>query len=217
MKLLKTLRKYIFKEPKELEETGLPPYANHDDLIRCTEIVRTELGNRDIIVDEDVLKKITVDIMNISDAKGGGYFSDVIRSFAIRYIVWEFYKKFLPNENEQERKGNYCFEEIKEEVLKWYQSRIANGAEYMRLIRDDDTEVVIKLLLYDRRAYITVSDTTVRSCNMVTFEASAFNPYKNESELIYYFYDSGDKTIEDIMNGLNAGVEYCLNFKGFDS
>ena len=87
----------------------------------------------------------------------------------------------------------------------------------MSLIIDDDTEVMIKLLLYDRRAYITVSDTTDRFCNMVTLEASAFNPYKNESEMIYYFCDSEDTTIEEVINGLNAGVKYCLNFKGFDS
>ena len=120
-------------------------------------------------------------------------------------------------ENERERKGNYCFEEIKDEVLKWYQVCSANGAEYMRLIRNDDTMVIIELLLYGRRAYIKVSDTADMFCNMVTFEASAFNPYKNESELIYYFCDSGDKTIEEVINGLNAGVKYCLNFKGFDS
>ena len=118
MKLLKNLRKNVLKETKEPEETGLPPYATHNDLIRCTEIVRKELGNRDIIVDEDVLKKITVDIMNISDAKGGDCSNDIIRSFAGAYIATGLYKKFLPNENEQERKWNYCFEESKEEVLK---------------------------------------------------------------------------------------------------
>lgn len=216
MKLLKVLKKYISKVPKEPEENGLPPYADYNDLKRCTEIVREELRNRDIIVNDDILKKITVDIMGISYAKGGGYSEAIMRSFAGTYIVTGLYNKFLTNENEQEknRKRNYCFEEIKEEVLKWYQSCVSNGAEYMKLVRNEDEGVIIGLSFDSCKAQITVSDTANIPCNMVVFNAAAFNPHKNVSEQIYYFFDSEDSTIEDVMNGLNTGIAYCLKFKG---
>lgn len=70
------------------------PYATGDDVIRCIEIVRKELANKDIVVDEDVLQEITEDIMGISYAKGGDYSDAIIQSFARTYIMYEMYKKF---------------------------------------------------------------------------------------------------------------------------
>ena len=49
MNLFKTLQKRMSKA-KEPKENGLPPYADHNDLIRCTEIVRNELSNKDNIL-----------------------------------------------------------------------------------------------------------------------------------------------------------------------
>lgn len=70
-------------------------FAEQNDIFRCTEIVRDELTKKNIKVDEDVLNKITVDIMNISYSKGGDYSNEIIRSFAETYIEEGFYKKFL--------------------------------------------------------------------------------------------------------------------------
>ncbi len=70
-------------------------FADTKDIFRCTEIVREELKRKNINVDEEVLNKITVDIMNISYSKGGDYSNEIIRSFAETYIEEEFYKKFL--------------------------------------------------------------------------------------------------------------------------
>jgi hypothetical protein len=70
-------------------------FADQKDILRCTEIIRDELNKKNINVDEKILNKITVDIMNISYSKGGDYSNDIIRSFAETYIEEEFYKKFL--------------------------------------------------------------------------------------------------------------------------
>lgn len=70
-------------------------FAEQKDIFRCTEIVRDELTKKNIKVDEEVLNKITVDIMNISYSKGGDYSNVIIRSFAETYIEEGFYKKFL--------------------------------------------------------------------------------------------------------------------------
>ena len=53
------------------------------------------LKEKNIIVDRDVLNKITIDIMNISYAKGGSYSEKTIKCFATTYIEDSLYKKFL--------------------------------------------------------------------------------------------------------------------------
>ena len=48
-------------------------FSNPNDISRCTEIVRKELLKNNVNVNEKVLNKITLDIMNISYSKGAGY------------------------------------------------------------------------------------------------------------------------------------------------
>ena len=48
-------------------------FSSANDYKRCTEIVRKELSQRNICVSDDVLDKITEDVMNITYAKGGSY------------------------------------------------------------------------------------------------------------------------------------------------
>ena len=45
-------------------------FAKREDVDRCAEIVRAELEKRDGKINNDILNKITEDIMNISYAKG---------------------------------------------------------------------------------------------------------------------------------------------------
>lgn len=70
-------------------------FSDKNDVSRCIEIVRKKLAERNVSVNEEVLKKITEDIMNISYSKGGDYSDGIIRSFAEVYIKERFYKKFL--------------------------------------------------------------------------------------------------------------------------
>lgn len=58
-------------------------------------MVRKELSKRNVCVRDDVLDKITEDVMNIAYAKGGDYSRDIVQGFAEVYVEEEFYKKYL--------------------------------------------------------------------------------------------------------------------------
>lgn len=70
-------------------------FASKEDVSRCTLIVKEQLGKRGVGVADDIFKKITEDIMNISYSKGGDYSDKIIRSFAETYIEEGFYEKYL--------------------------------------------------------------------------------------------------------------------------
>jgi len=70
-------------------------YANQKDIERCKIIVIDELSKQNIKLEDDVVDKITVDIMNISYSKGGDYSNKIIRRFAEVYINRGFYKEFI--------------------------------------------------------------------------------------------------------------------------
>lgn len=60
----------------------LPIYATDKDYIRCEKIVRGILGDEGNVN----VQELTLEIMSISYAKGGGYSSDIFMSFAKTYI-----------------------------------------------------------------------------------------------------------------------------------
>lgn len=62
-------------------------FSTGNDIRRCSEIVRKELNKKGIVVEKVILKKITKDVMNISQAKGGDYSSEIIRRFAEALIL----------------------------------------------------------------------------------------------------------------------------------
>jgi len=72
-------------------------YAQKEDIERCNKIVEEELKRREIKVDEDIIKKITEDIMNISYSTGGDYSYDVLKSYTEEYFKEENYKKHIGN------------------------------------------------------------------------------------------------------------------------
>lgn len=48
-------------------------FSNPNDISRCIEIIGKELLKNNVNVNEEVLNKITLDIMNISYSKGADY------------------------------------------------------------------------------------------------------------------------------------------------
>ena len=70
-------------------------YIDSSNIKNCSDIIYELLKENNIIVDRDVLNKITIDIMNISYAKGGSYSEKIIKCFAQVYIEDGLYKKFL--------------------------------------------------------------------------------------------------------------------------
>lgn len=111
---------------------------------------------------------------------------------------------------------NYCFKGIREEVLRWYKFCISSGAEYIELTKNENEIVVIDLSFNYCLAQIIVCNTTYAPYNKVSFEAATIDSQKaiesGQPELIYFFYDSEYTTIENVIDELNAGVEYCLKY-----
>ncbi len=70
-------------------------FSQKDDFSRCSEIVRKKLQEKNIVVEDVVLKRITEDVMNISYAKGGDYSREIIYSFANSYVEHGLYKKYI--------------------------------------------------------------------------------------------------------------------------
>jgi hypothetical protein len=68
-------------------------YADDEDIKRCFKIINNELKKQNVVLNEELIKKITIDVMNISYSKGGDYSNDVIKSFAEVYIEDGLYKK----------------------------------------------------------------------------------------------------------------------------
>lgn len=70
-------------------------FADTKDIFRCSKIIKNEFAKTELNLDDVVLNKITVEIMNISYSHGGDYTDGVIQSFAETYIEKGFYKKYL--------------------------------------------------------------------------------------------------------------------------
>mgnify|MGYP001049479967 CR=1 FL=1 len=70
-------------------------YINSRDIKKCSNVICELLKEKNIIFSKDVLSKITIDVMNISYAKGGDYSEKIIKCFAEVYIEDGLYKKFL--------------------------------------------------------------------------------------------------------------------------
>ncbi|TCL56682.1 hypothetical protein EDD76_111176 [Kineothrix alysoides] len=70
-------------------------FMDAKDIRNCTEIVKKELLKNNVNVGNDILNKITLDVMNISYSKGGDYSNKVMQSFAETYVEEGFYKKFI--------------------------------------------------------------------------------------------------------------------------
>lgn len=70
-------------------------YANEKDIKRCQSSVREMLKNKEINLSEEIIKKVTRDIMNISYSTGGDYSDSVITSYTKSYIEKMMYQKFL--------------------------------------------------------------------------------------------------------------------------
>ena len=73
-------------------------YENTGDFERCIDVVKLKLNARNIVVSDNILQKITMDVMSISYAKGGGYSSDIIAAFAEGYIEHGLFKEYMENE-----------------------------------------------------------------------------------------------------------------------
>ena len=108
------------------------------------------------------------------------------------------------------------FENIKKAVLSWYELCISSGKGYMQLVKNEDEFIIIDLTFDHCLAQISVYHAYWAPFKNISFEALTAESKKVEEsgqpELIYFFYDSDNTTIKDIISALDAGVEYCLKY-----
>lgn len=65
------------------------------DIKRCMGIVLKLLKDKNNDINDAVLRRIAIDILNISYSKGGSYTEEVINSFAQTYVEKDFHVKFI--------------------------------------------------------------------------------------------------------------------------
>ena len=70
-------------------------FAKREDVDRCVAIVRVELEKRDGKINNDILNKITEDIMDIAYSKGGDYSEKIFRKFVETYVENGLHKKYF--------------------------------------------------------------------------------------------------------------------------
>lgn len=111
---------------------------------------------------------------------------------------------------------NYNFRLIKEKVLEWGQQYIISGTDFISLTKNEDDVLIFDLTFCNCLAQIVVCDTCYAPYKNVSFEAMTINSKKaiesGQPDLIYFFYDSEDMVENEVLEELNVGVEYCLNY-----
>lgn len=111
---------------------------------------------------------------------------------------------------------NTCFEAMREEVLSWYRRCISRGAEYMELTKNKEEAVVIDLSFRNCLAQIAVCNQTYAPYSNVSFEAATLDSKtaieSGQPELIYFWYDTENTTKENVVEELNKGVDYCVQY-----
>jgi len=114
---------------------------------------------------------------------------------------------------------NYNLYQIIEHILKWYKNDINNLVDdpnCITLTKNERDILIIDMNFKNCLAQIVVADHGFAPCHYVFFEALALNSKKfvetNQPDLIYFFYDSPDMNITEIIDNLNFGVKYCANY-----
>ena len=69
-----------------MKKITLPPCATTEDLRKSMVVVREILDSKAITVNDEQCQVITLEVMDISYAKGGDYSSEIIKSFAEVYL-----------------------------------------------------------------------------------------------------------------------------------
>lgn len=115
--------------------------------------------------------------------------------------------------------GNYTFEQIKENVLKWSQSDILKqliGAEYMEITKNEENVLLIDLTFEYCLAQIVVSKPIFAPYQYVSFEAMTLESKRAQEtgkpEMVCFFYDSADMSDKDVLEELSFSVKLCTEY-----
>ena len=105
--------------------------------------------------------------------------------------------------------------QIKEYVFEWYRS-YQNKSNCMEVIKNEKDVLIIDMTFDNCIAQLIVNEPGFAPYRHVCFEALALNSLKSIEtrlpDLIYFFYDSIDLTVGEIVEEINLGVQYCEKY-----
>lgn len=111
---------------------------------------------------------------------------------------------------------NYDFTQIREKVLEWGQNFLRNDAGFIEMGKNEKDVLIFNLTFQNCLAQIVVNDVFFAPYKSVSFEAMTLDTKKaiesGQPDLIYFFYDSDDTLVEEVIEELNGGIEYCFNY-----
>lgn len=112
--------------------------------------------------------------------------------------------------------STYNFSQIKEKVLEWGWGFLNNNASFIEMIKNEKNVLIFELTFQNCLAHVVVNDAFFAPYKHVSFEAITLDSDEaiksGRPELIYFFYDSEDMSVADVVEELNVGVEYCANY-----
>lgn len=116
--------------------------------------------------------------------------------------------------------GEYTFEEIKNAILEWvHEERVKDIIQNRKLEISKNSEKILLLDLTFKycMAQLTVNIPFFAPYQYVFFEAMTLDSEKaqetGQPELVYFFYDTNKMTEEEVINELETGFRYCVNYK----
>jgi|GEM_PF-1317005 len=112
--------------------------------------------------------------------------------------------------------SNYTYEQIKETVLKWSLNDISKQLaedDYIEIIKNEEDVFMIDLSFKYCLARIVVSKPFFAPYQYVSFEAITLESEKaqetGKAEMVYFFYDSAEKSENEVIDELSFGVKIC--------
>ena len=86
----------------------------------------------------------------------------------------------------------------------------------MELSKDDNRGLIIDLTFKYCLAQIVVTEPVFAPYQYISFEALAIDSEKSrrmrQAETIYFFYDSPEFMMQDVMSEVDNGIKYCSDY-----
>jgi len=112
----------------------------------------------------------------------------------------------------------YGFEQMKHSVLEWYYDRfdVAQDKFNAVLTKNESDIILIDLSFKNCLAQIVVSDPFYAPYKYVSFETMTLDSTESQRtgypELVYFFYDSDEFEEGEVIEELNIGFDFSLNY-----
>ncbi len=106
------------------------------------------------------------------------------------------------------------FLKIKERVLEWGEAHIRNHADYIEITKKEEDILLFDLTFPNCLGQIVVHNVSFAPYRCLSFEVMTMDTKtaieSGRPELIYFFYDSEDTPIEEMIEKLDEGVKHGM-------